>query len=323
LNQNSLKTFFLSPVKIELAELGAHKHAAEGIRKELQEQTEALESVEDMKKEYEKKIEKIEKKIDGLSGIIFQGQEITMEIDACNNDQTQFAVLIQKQRSMLEEDLTRKYDLQQLNDLLRNFDEKIAVQLERKEELEAKYRQLMSSIENERQEEMNLTSKFGKAQAEKEAHDKRLRDRYRLMERMAQAYTLDLTQLSQSQNIDTSFVASLSQSMMGADDATQDDSSLISITPEDMQGFFCSLEEKEAKLKKDLEALRDNFQKDEDKLMLFLTDHGGKLHAIETGEYVAFANIGSRNNCNDSFIVNFYRRSRSSSYGEELSGTRT
>jgi DNA repair protein RAD50 len=266
-----------------------------------------------MKKEYENRIEKVEKKIEGLSGIIFQGQEIMIEIEACNNDLTQFAVLIQKQRSMLEEDLTRKYDLQQIKDMLRNFDEKVAAQLERKEELEASYRQLISSMENERKEEMTLTSKFGKVQAEKEAHEKRLRDRYRLMERMAQSYSMDLTQLSQSQNIDASFVASLSQSMMAPDDATQDDLSLISITPEDMQGFFCALGEKEAKLKKDLETLRYNFQNDEDKLTVSLTEYGGNLQAIENGEYVAVTEVGSSNIRNYSIVVYLLRRSRPSS----------
>lgn len=275
---------FLSKVKdlkAEVAAYGAHKQAAEGFRKELSEQNEQIESMDEMKKEIGEEIIKVEARMVALQGIIDKVEDIDNLIESRKNELCQEQMVVKKQRSMLEEDLAGKHSLQDLEEMLRDFHQKMATQVEQKEELEAQCEQLNKDIEKARQEEMSLTSRAGKLGAEKEAHEKNLRERYTMMEHIAQTYAMDLTQMSQSQG-NTSFAASISQTLMGQED--DETSTLDMITPQDMLGFFQALETKEDELRANLKDHRDRCQAEEDKITAFLTELGGKLQAVENGE---------------------------------------
>ena len=271
-------------LKADLAAYGAHKQAAEGFRSELTDQKEALESVDEMKDDIAEKISKLEAQIQELGATLEKSYDLDILINEQKKQLEKEKALIEKQQSMLESDLTEKHSLVELKEMLANFRSKMSEQERQLEDLEGEYKQLESDAEKGRGEEKALTSHLGKLAAEKEAHEKRLRERYNKMEHIAQTYEMDLTQMSQSQSQNASFVAaSLSQSMAAGEDG--DDETLISISAEDMQGFFQALEAKEADLRGSLKEFRDSNQAEEDKITSAIAELGGRQQAIENGKF--------------------------------------
>lgn len=277
---------FLAKVKdhkVEVAAFGAHKQAAEGFRKELDEQNEHVNSLDDLRKGIADKIAKVDEVLTSMSDLMSKVERLDNEIESSKNNLNQEQMVVKKQRSMLEKDLTRKHSLRELQDQLRDYQQQITGQLQEEEVLRQQCDKLHQDIETARQAEIGLTSNMGKLSAEKEAHEKNVRERFKTMENIAQTYSIELTQLSQTQG-GNSLAASLSQSILADDD--DDGSAFISITAEDMQGFFQALEAKEASLRESLKEHKDRFQTEEDVITGFLTELGGKLQAIENGEFL-------------------------------------
>jgi DNA repair protein RAD50 len=273
---------FLSKVKdlkVEVATYNAHKQAADAFRKELIEQQEHIDSLGDAKDEVEQQIVKVEANMQHLQEIMNAIEDIDMQIEVRKNELTQEKVVITKQRSMLEEDLTRKHSLNELKSTLRDFHEKMNVQATEQQILKDQVDRLNREIEQARQDEIALTSNMGKLMAEKEAHEKRLQQRYRKMEHIAQAYSMDLTQVTLSQG-NASF---LSQTQGDGDDDNETLATLVSISPEDMQCFFQALSTKQTELLENLNESKARYRAEEDKIQAHLTELGGKLQAIENG----------------------------------------
>ena len=134
-------------------------------------------------------------------------------------------------------------------------------------------------IEQARQDEIDLTGTMGKLIAEKEAHEKRLRQRYRKMEHIAQTYSMDLTQVTLSQGN----ASVLSQTQGDGDDDNETFASMLSISADDMQGFFQALHSKQMELLENLNESKARYRSEEDKIQAHLTELGGKLQAIENG----------------------------------------
>ena len=270
-------------LKAELAGYGAHKQAAEGFQNEMAEQKEALESVEEMKNEIEQKISRVEAQLKQLDAIVEEADGFDIQIGDYKQQLQQQKLAAEKQQGMLENDLTEKHSLSDLKEMLSNFRSKMSEQERELEELDGQYKQLEADIEKGRNEEKALTSHLGKLTAEKEAHENQLRERYNKMEHIAQTYNLDLTQMSQSQSQNVSFVAAtLSQSMAGGD--LGDDETLITMSADDMQQFFQELEGKESNLRAEIKELRERNQAEEDKITSEITELGGKQQAIENGK---------------------------------------
>lgn len=273
---------FLSNVKdlkVEVATYNAHKQAADAFRKELIEQQEHIDSLGDAKEEVEREIVKVEATMQRLQQIMNEVEDIEMQIESRKNELTQEKVVITKQRSMLEDDLTHKHTLSELKGMLHDFHEKMSVQVLEQQNLKNQVDSLNRDIEQARQDEIDLTSNMGKLIAEKEAHEKRLQQRYRKMEHIAQQYSMDLTQLTLSQG-NASF---LSQTQGDGDDDNQSLATLISISAEDMQCFFQALNTKQAELLEALNESKTRYRAEEDKIQAHLTELGGKLQAIENG----------------------------------------
>jgi DNA repair protein RAD50 len=273
---------FLSQVKdlkVEVATYNAHKQAADAFRKELIEQQEHIDSLRDAKDEVEREIVKVEATMQRLQEIMNTVEDIDMQIESRKNELTQEKVVITKQRSMLEEDLTHKHSLNELKGMLKDFHDKINVQVIEQQNLKDQVNSLNRAIEQARQDEIDLTSNMGKLIAEKEAHEKRLQQRYRKMEHIAQTYSMDLTQLTLSQG-NASF---LSQTQGDGDDDNETMATLISISPEDMQCFFQAMNTKQAELLENLNESKARYRAEEDKIQAHLTEIGGKLQAIENG----------------------------------------
>ena len=273
---------FLSNVKdlkVEVATYNAHKQAADAFRKELIEQQEHIDSLGDAKEEVEREIVNVETTMQRLQQIMTEVEDIEMQIESRKNELTQEKVVITKQRSMLEDDLTHKQSLSELKGMLHDFHEKMSVQVVEQQNLKNQVNSLNRDIEQARQDEIDLTSNMGKLIAEKEAHEKRLQQRYRKMEHIAQNYSMDLTQLTLSQG-NASF---LSQTQGDGDDDNESLATLVSISAEDMQCFFQALNAKQAELLETLNESKARYRAEEDKIQAHLTELGGKLQAIENG----------------------------------------
>jgi len=269
-------------LKVDLAGLKAHKQAAQGFKSEMAEQNEALEGVEEMKTDLSKKIAKIEARLGELNEIIDKVDDTNMSIRQYQARLETQKEVIQKQQSMLENDLTGENSLEELKEMLSNFRSKMSDQERKKDDLEGEAKQIQDSIEQGREHEKQLTSGLGKLAAEKEAQEKRLKERYNKMEQIAQKYNIDLTQMSQSQSQGASFIAaSLSQSILVGDD----DETVATISIEDMQGFYQVVEAKAAELRSNLKEMRDRNQAEEDKITQAITELGGKEQAILNGTF--------------------------------------
>lgn len=273
---------FLSQVKdlkVEVATYNAHKQAADAFRKELIEQQEHIDSLGDAKEEVEREIAKVEATMQRLQEVMNAVEDIDMQIESRKNELTQEKVVISKQRSMLEEDLTRKHSLVELKGMLHDFHEKMNVQVNEQQNLKNQVQLLDRDIEQARQDEIDLTGTMGKLIAEKEAHEKRLRQRYRKMEHIAQTYSMDLTQVTLSQGN----ASVLSQTQGDGDDDNETFASMLSISADDMQGFFQALHSKQMELLENLNESKARYRSEEDKIQAHLTELGGKLQAIENG----------------------------------------
>lgn len=274
-------------LKVDLAGYSAHKQAAQGFKKECEEQNEALESVEDTKKEVSQKIEKYKARQEKLGAIIDQVVDAEESIKQHREALKEKELLMNQQRELVESDLTQKHTLTDLKGMLSNFRSKMTDQRDKMSKMEDEAKQIEQGMEKGREREKKLTSDLGRLTAEKESHEKSLRERYNRMERIAQKYQMDLTAMSQSQSQGASFIAaSLSQSMMDAEDET-----LITISPEDMQSFFQSLKAKEEELTGSLKEAEERNHADLNKIADEITDLGGKVKAIENGTFVCFGAV--------------------------------
>jgi len=270
-------------LKAELAGLSSHQHAAKEYRKELTEQNEQLESLDDDKSAIKKTIDQCEEELKVYQEIIMQMEGINDEIEVRKNELTQQKCVVEKQREMLEEDLTNKHTVRELQEMLRDYDQKVESEKQRLKDLESDNSRLLNDIENLRKREMEYSSQIGKLSAEKDAHERRLRERFTVMENIAQKYSVNL-QTSQTQDLNASFASLSATQTTVAGDASQDDSLVTSITPEDMQGFFQALDRKDEELKNNLKEHRERYQVQEDQLQSVLTELQGKLSSIESGE---------------------------------------
>jgi len=268
----------------DLQGLASHQHAAKNFRKDLADQMDQVEMLDDQKKDIKEAITKAEGEMKTISAIIDEMEDMDNEIDGRNTELDREKSVLKEKQRMLDEDLTAKHSIKELNDMLRDFDRKMSGQVEKKEELKDNAQRLTREIEGLRQEEMSLTSSKGKFAAELEAHESCLKERYTKMEHIAQTYAIDL-QVTQSQQDPNRSISSQTSITIGGGTTgplgSQD--SVISIAPEDMQHFFTALDQKELDLKDNLKQHRRQRDKNLDQIQGTLTELGGKKNTLENG----------------------------------------
>jgi DNA repair protein RAD50 len=278
-------------IKAELEGLKSHKHAAEQFRRDYNEHNDQLTGVDETKSEINKNLNTIKADIEKYQEIIRQVEDFENLIESRRNEIGQEHILIKKQKAMLETDLTSKHKLAEIKEMLQTYDDEVTDKLvQQKEQLENTLKTLLADIDNFRNEEMSVTSSVGKFQAEKDAHEQRLRTRYHQMEAIASKYSVDLnvTQLSQLQQTltqDSTMMNSTSATPASPGFSTQGDNEaiMLSISPADMKAFFDALGRKENELNENLKSLRERYQNESDLIQVALTDIGGKLRSIENG----------------------------------------
>jgi len=228
-------------IKADLAGLSSHKHAAQGFQQELENAQEAIEQLDEQKVELAKQMKSTEQDLKKYTDILESMQDVEGQIDEKKNDLHQQEVVVQKQRNMLEQDMTDK-PLEKLQEEYNDFDENMQVRIDELEQLEARYQELQADIQKLQDKEKSLAQQATKLDVEKSAHEKRLGDRYKLMEKIAQTHQLEID-ITQTQG-DQSFIASVN--MMSHKGLSQD--SVVSVSAEDLASFLDALEKKETEL---------------------------------------------------------------------------
>lgn len=193
---------------------------------------------------------------------------------------------------MLEKDLTRDHDINKLKEMLKDFDKEMRKQREREQALAQERKKILNEIEDLRQKELKLNSTKGKYAAEKEAHEKRQRERFLLMEKIAQTYSIELQQsLTQLSRLDASMM-SMSQTSLLTGGGTQE-TTPPELTKEDLDGFFAAVEKKEAELKENLRSHKATYRAQEEEFNSALQDLVGKRNAFENGTFLcACSDVG-------------------------------
>lgn len=274
-------------LKAELAGLKSHQHAAHGFRKELGEANEAIEELDEEKKRIDQEITVLNADIQKYADIQSTVQTAEAELDAAETKKVNQLSLVTRLRSMLEEDMTGTNSLRDLEKSQREYDAKVANQKEELEDLKSQDDELNEAIRQLRRKEMELTQEKARLDADREGYEQNCRDRYKLMESVAQTYTVDvgLTPGLGNMSMDnSSFVGS--QSIVGGSTVASQDSMALGISSEDMQAFMEHLEKKENELTKQLRDTESRHQASEDKLLSDLADLNSNRSAIEAGMYL-------------------------------------
>jgi DNA repair protein RAD50 len=290
-------------IKEDMAGLKSHMHAAQGFRSDLREQSEVsimhragilLQSShlffiaqyeEDLcteKNNVATELAELDLEVQRLNDIIGKGEQLQQKIDAIKNQRNSHKMALRKQAEMVEEDLTEKYSLEELETMLREFDNQMMGQKEEEERLQRKAQSIQSDIDNLHKQELELKSKVGKFEAEKDAQDKRLKEQYTLMETIAKHHEIDLDATlsqSQTQTQNTSFVG-MSQQSLATTKTTRGQ-----VTSEEMAKFLRVTDRKTQELNDSLKKHRERVQAEEDKFQRELADLSGKLKAVEYGKF--------------------------------------
>ena len=271
-------------LKADLNGLASHKHAAKGFRQELTQYNEQLEELEEDLAACRQEIKQTEEEIKRNENIAEQVEELRCELEDKRSQLDKELSVEGTQRSMLQEDMTQKHSPRELKEILRDFDNQVGKQLERKQDLERESQSLQKAMEAIQQEDRSLRERIGKLDAEKANHDKILQKRLSKMDEMAEEYKIELP-TSQTQH--TSFTQGSVAESVGNSSAvtgsTQD--SLISVSPEDMNFFLRAVADKEAEFRQNLHNYTEQSQKQGDAIQDELNDITAHFKAIENGAF--------------------------------------
>ena len=266
----------------ELSGLKSHQHAAQGFRKDLAEATESLEELDDEKKRIDQDMQQMDEEINKLRDIEIHVSAVEAELDAAQQEKLNQMALVQRLRAMLDENLTQQHSLRELEKMMREYDEKVSNQHEEYENLKARDEEFDQAIAKLQRKNMELTQEKARLDADREGYEKNCRDRYQLMESIAQTYSVDLTQggaATVNLSMDASFAGSQSVAALSQ-------GSILQITEDDMNAIMQLLEQKEEELKKILAETTDRHQANEDKLLKELAELNANRSSVDAGTYV-------------------------------------
>ena len=274
-------------LKAELAGLSSHKHASKGFQQEISNYNAQIEELEDEMIDSKASITEMDADRDRLKGIMEQVEDLNHDLESKRNEWTQQQAVVKKQRTMLQEDLTKQHTVRELQQMLRDFDTQIDKQVERQQELQDELSARQRELYKLRKEETELQSQLGRLEGEHESHDKRLQLRYEKMMEIGSAHDLGdvLTPISQTQPSSQTQNTSYMDSSMVANNNNNNTIALsqpiLDIPEEDMREFYNALDKKEAELKEALVSNRNKRQQLEDQVQTILADLKGKLNSIE------------------------------------------
>lgn len=252
-------------LRAELEGLNSHKHAATGFREELEDCKDKISGLED-------KVRACEEEIEGENAVKLEAQRLIKTVEDFSDDleaktkdlETQHAVC-EKQKQMLgKDDLTKDHDYQQLKEMLRELnDQRHGNEATRSlEALENECLNIERTVERRRRQTNDFNAKKGKLEAERDAHDGVLKQRFAIMEAIHKKHRFDLGGPTQ----DSEDEGALTQGTAGSRGTifTTMTSNTHVITDEDMRAFQAAMDAKNAELREAYKTVKANHRKEED-----------------------------------------------------------
>lgn len=271
----------IKEIMIDLSALDARRDAIRAFKIELSEQQDIEEGLMQDKKQVQADLDALDAKLENLGSILASVDAVEGELDDLRREEHRLQTGLERQREMLENDLTGTHTLQEIRDMLRDFDEKVARHKEEERAVLDKEQALQTKIDGLHAREMELKSEVGKWAAKKEAHDECLKDRLSRMERLAQTYSMDLqnvTQLTQGTNV--SFLANtVNESFY----PTQDEVVSYELSPEAWAAFKRAVSKKKSELRQELKDLQDKSRHEDDKIQKDINELGAKIASYDHG----------------------------------------
>lgn len=270
-------------LKAEVAGVSSHRHAAKGFREQLAKYNGQMDEVDDEMKTCKDNLKALEEEQGRLDLVMNQMDEINAELESRKNEYATQKQVIKKQFSMLRQDLTKELSLNELNDMLRDFEGQRVGQLEQRKDLETKISALQNNLVVLKGQDGELTSRIARLEAGKEAHEQALRARSEKLMEMIETYSMgDVLSAGSRRLMSKSQRASMSMSLH--DEGTTGDVQHppIDISQEDMESFYQDAATKEEELKEALRHQRENNQKCEDQYHEQLADVSGRIKSIQT-----------------------------------------
>ena len=234
----------------------------------------SLEKLEEGLKEARKQQAEAEAEESRLLEIVAAVHEVDEKLEKKRKTFQHLQSKSETQKSLLEEDLTVKHSMNELVEKKENFDKEMTKYRKRKEKLAREIQAIEVELEALRKEQINLNSSKGKLAAEKEAHEKRLRDRWAMMKKIDKAFGLDLQASMTQFSLDHSF----SMDVDGAD------SEPLPLSKDDMRSFFSNLNKKSQELSEELGKNKKKARDEENECNTALNDLHGHLKGWEQGK---------------------------------------
>lgn len=268
---------------VDVARLQSHKHAAEGFRKELQEQMDEEEAVDREKKDYANKLAEVEETIKKYGDIYRQYEEACEEIRQLENKLNMIRAALAKQQKMVERDMTEEHSLQEIQEMLDKFDEKMANQKQEEEAFVANESEIKSKIAALHKQEMELNGRIGKLEAEKDAHDKNLAEQRNIIERIIQQHNIELITQTQQSIGNMSFIGSVAGSQIRESLGSQDSNQ--GIPTEDMESIMRAFQKKESELRRAFDRQKEESARKQQELSRVLSKYDSEKQRYEAGRY--------------------------------------
>mmetsp|Transcript_31649 Transcript_31649/g.76800 ORF Transcript_31649/g.76800 Transcript_31649/m.76800 type:complete len:1417 (+) Transcript_31649:548-4798(+) len=279
-------------LKAEVAEYRSHRHAAHGYRKDLRHQNEKMEEIEDELASIRQELTQNDDEKKRIDAISEQVVEYAVELEELQHQWVTKTSVIDQQRKMLAEDLTKENNIQQLKDRLREFDEGVESKFQKKATLEEEMESLQRQIEMCQKKRSEIQSDLGRFQAEKAAHERNLGIRFDRMVGIGNKYGLDevVTQINQNSQVahnaqsqNASFMSQVGTSSLADSTVTmsQTGSPMLEISSEDMDAFWRAVYRKEEDLEAELQNVKDKRAGQEDEIASSLAKLMGKLQSVQ------------------------------------------
>ena len=278
-------TATVKDLKIDVAALKSHKHAALGFQQEIQQHSDIMEDVEDQIVECQQALKETEQELLRVSSIAEEYDELVNDAAQKKDQVAHLEVVVSEKLGMLQEDLTSQ-TTRALKEMVRDFDAQMGNQVEQRKELEEDMQALKQDLAKLQNDKTALQAELGRLQEKKESNDRHLTLRYEKMVELGNTFGLGdaltpFTQSQPSQQQTTQNSSFLDLSMTG-DGRSQLQTPILDIPQQDMSEYFRAVTKKEEQMKETLSNHKQKYQSQEDQIGDQLAELKGKLKSIET-----------------------------------------
>lgn len=273
----------------------SHRHAAQGFRKEVQEHNEQLEELEDHLASGRQALEENQTEQRRVENLLQKADAAQDKLESKRQDMLMERQALSMRRSMLQEELTDKFNEKELNEQLLTFDTQKESHEDQKRELYGKVRACKLEVDSIQSEQTELQSEVGRLQAGKEAYTENLRKRYEKMCEIGQSYGLEamLTPVTQNSQLGSATSGRLSstQDTVYSRGASQhgEGEVIFDIPQEDIKQYFRAVGNKKEEMQEQLSTQKSNIREQEDELNNDLSDLKGKVKSIENKKKELYA----------------------------------